>query len=72
MNEKLRQLSDSELIDELSLQTSKLTRLFSSRTMDDEYDHCKERIQALTAEFERRKGLETSAPLEKDRVNDKT
>jgi hypothetical protein len=53
----IRNLSESDLIDMLSLQTSKLTSLLADLFKDKEYLQCKELINALNQEIEARKGF---------------
>ncbi len=51
----IRNLSESELMDMLSRQTTKLTSLLVELFHDNEYLQCKELISALTKEIEARK-----------------
>jgi hypothetical protein len=53
----IRNLSESDLMDMLSLQASKLTRLLADLFKDKEYLQCKELINALNEEIEARKGF---------------
>jgi len=51
----IRNLPDTALVDMLSEQTLKLTRLFADLLAKDEYLQCKQLINALAAEIKARK-----------------
>ena len=51
----IRNLSERELVDMLSKQTTKLTSLLVELFKDNEYIQCKELINALAEEIETRK-----------------
>ena len=53
----VRDFNDNELIDMLSEQTSKLTRLISSTLSREEYKKCKLMINALAAEIRARRNF---------------
>jgi len=53
----VRNLNDSELIDMLSEQTTKLTRLISNTLSREEYKKCKLMINALATEIRARKNF---------------
>ena len=58
----VRNLNDNELIDMLSEQTSKLTRLISSTLSREEYKKCKLMINALAAEIRARRNFRPGEP----------
>ncbi len=53
-------LSDNDLLDMLSRQTTRLTRLLVGLFQDNEYLRCKELINALTTEIEARKNVRSN------------